>query len=361
MSQKQHERKMKKHQNFFLFIIVIILTNACSHMQLPILENTVNKYNLSTETELKNPAHLKKIETLYNGGTEGYFEGAENIEIYYKFFIHPEEKAAVVISSGRTEAAIKYKELIFDLYNNGFSVYIFDHRGQGLSGRMLPDPEMGYIDNFENYVKDMKKFYDTVVTLKPHKNIFLLAHSMGGAIAMTYLEEYPDDFTAAAFSSPMLGLPCPTCELIGILTGDEPKYAMGHSDYEGNKEPFEKNTLTNSEIRFEIMNNEFEKNKKARLGGATYQWVYKSCKQFEKIFKNLDKIKTPLILFSAENEEIVDRNAHSDFIEKMLELGKTVKSYEVPKAKHELFIETDEIRIPVLTKILDFFDSYVKK
>jgi alpha-beta hydrolase superfamily lysophospholipase len=29
---------------------------------------------------------------------------------------------------------------------------------------------------------------------------------MGGAIGMTYLEQNPNDFNAAAFSSPMLGL-----------------------------------------------------------------------------------------------------------------------------------------------------------
>jgi alpha-beta hydrolase superfamily lysophospholipase len=45
---------------------------------------------------------------------EGYFTGKENIEIYYKIFKQAElESPAILISSGRTEAAIKYKELIF--------------------------------------------------------------------------------------------------------------------------------------------------------------------------------------------------------------------------------------------------------
>jgi len=342
-------------------LALIFLFQACSHMKLPIIQNTENKYNLSTEKLLTSPEHLKKIDDFYSSGVEGFFDGANDVKIYYKIFIRPEEKGAIVISSGRTEAAIKYKELIWDLYNNGYSVYIMDHRGQGFSGRMLPNPDMGYVDDFENYIKDLKKFYDYFVTANKHKHIFLLAHSMGGAIGITYLEEYPDDFEAAAFSSPMLGLPCPTCELIGILTGDKPEYAMGHGNYAESKESFEKNTLTNSKIRYEIMESEFDKNKKARLGGATYQWVYKSCKQFDKIFANPDKIETPLILFSAENEEIVDPGAHSDFIEKMLELKKNVKGYEIPNAKHELFIEKDEIRIPVLTTILDFFNGFADK
>ncbi len=342
-----------------IFVLLFFIVQSCSHMQLPLLKNiSQNKYNLSTEKQLENPTHLKKINDLYNSGIEGYFDGANNVKIYYKIFYKPEEKGAIVISSGRTEAAIKYKELIYDLYNNGFSVYIMDHRGQGLSDRMLPNHDMGYVDDFENYIKDLKKFYDKFVTAQKHKHIFLLAHSMGGAIGMTYLEEYPKDFEAAAFSSPMLGLPCPTCEFIGLLAGDEPKYAMGHTDYDKSDETFENNQLTSSKVRYELMRKEYEKNPKARLGGATYQWVYKSCKQFDKIFENCNKITTPLILFSGGNEEIVDPKAHSDFIEKMKELGKNVKAYKVPNAKHELFIEKDEIRIPVLTTILDFFNKY---
>ncbi len=348
---------MKSIRNIY-FIIVLLVFNACSHMQLPILKNNESKYKLSKETDLLRAEHINKIDALYKGGIEGYFDGENNVKIYYKYFINPEEKGAIVISSGRTEAAIKYKETIYDFFNNGYSIYIFDHRGQGLSGRMLPDPDMGYVDDFENYVKDMKKFYDKIVVLQKHKNIFLVAHSMGGAIGMTYLEEYPADFKAAAFSSPMLGLPCPTCEFIGLLTGDEPKYAMGHDNYENSVEPFESNTLTTSKIRYELMLKEFAQNKKARLGGATYQWVYKSCKQFDVIFDNANKIKTPLIIFSAGDEEIVDPDAHSDFIEKLNELGKQAQGFEIPGAKHELFIERDGIRIPVMSEILSFFEKF---
>ncbi len=74
-----------------------------------------------------------------------------------------------MISSGRTEAAIKYKELILDLYKNGYSVYIHDHRGQGQSGRMTEDPQMGYIENFQYYIDDMKYFHDAYVKPKDHE------------------------------------------------------------------------------------------------------------------------------------------------------------------------------------------------
>ncbi len=350
---------MKIVSQSLLITCLMFVFISCSHIQFQKLQPTENKYNLSTEESLLNNAHVRKIDSLYNSGIDGYFEGANNIKIYYKYFIQDSlEKGAIVISDGRTEAVVKYKEVIYDLFNNGYSVYIHDHRGQGFSGRMLPDPDMGYVDEFQNYIDDMKHFYDNFVMKNNHKNIYLLAHSMGGAIGVTYLEEHPNDFTAAAFSSPMLGFSFPTCLVIGMLTGDKPEYGLGQKNYEEGLEIFENNTLTGSKIRYDRMNKVFDKFPQARLGGATYQWVEKSCDQFDIIFDNISKIKTPLILFSAENEEIVDPSAHEDFIEKLQSEGKEAKGFLVEGAKHELMIEKDKCRIPVLTKILDFYSEH---
>ena len=350
---------MKTVSSYLLITLISILFVSCSHVQFQKLQPTDNKYGLSTEESLLNSQHVNKIDSLYNTGVDGYFKGANNVKIYYKYFVQDSlEKGAIVISDGRTEAVVKYKEVIYDLFNNGYSVYIHDHRGQGFSGRMLPDHDMGYVDEFQNYVNDMKYFYENFVKKTPHKNIYLLAHSMGGAIGVTYLEEHPNDFTAAAFSSPMLGLPFPTCLVIGILTGDEPEYGLGQKNYEEGLGTFDDNTLTGSKIRYERMNKIFDEFPKARLGGATYQWVYKSCNQFDEIFDDIDEIKTPLILFSAENDEIVSTSAHEDFIEELKEEGKEAEGFFVEDAKHELLIEKDECRIPVITKILDFYSKH---
>ncbi|MCD4725506.1 MAG: alpha/beta fold hydrolase [Bacteroidales bacterium] len=350
---------MKVILRFLSISLFVISLASCSHTPFPKLEQIENKYNLSTEAFLMKPEHTHMIDSLYDLGVDGYFTGAGNVKIYYKYFIQDSvEKGAIVILAGRTEAAVKYKEVIFDLFNNGYSVYIHDHRGQGFSGRMLADTDMGYVDEFQYYVDDMKYFYDHFVLPHHHKNIFLLAHSMGGTIGVSFLEEYPDDFKAAAFSSPMLGFAFPNCLLIGFFTGDDPQYAMGHTNYDEGRVSFEENTLSGSEIRYERMKQIFEEFPEARLGGATYQWVYKSCKQFDIIFDNISNIETPLILFSAGDEEIVSSSAHNDFIEELNSLRKEVKAYLVVDAKHELLIEKDQFRIAVLTQILDFYAGY---
>ncbi len=346
-----------KQIRIVLIIATVLVIAACTN--LTIINTYENKYNLTTETDLQNIKITKKIDNFYETGTEGTFIGKENIKIYYKIFKQKyNEKAAIVISSGRTEAAIKYKELIYDLYNNGYSIYIPDHRGQGLSGRMLKEHDMGYIDDFQYYVDDLKKFYDDFVTKDKHKNIFLMTHSMGGAIGMTYIEQYPKDFKAAVFSSPMLGLASPTCTAVKILEKKEPTYIMGGTPYQDDSVKFEDNTLTYSKIRYERVLQAFNETSDARLGSPVYQWVTRSCKQFKYIFDNADKIQTPLIIFSAEDEKIVATSAHKGFIKKLKKLQKDAEAYEVKAAMHELYIERDRARIDVLTKSLDFFAKF---
>ena len=324
-----------------------------------LLQKADNSYNITTIEQLQDEKYAQKIEDFYNTGKEGKFEGKANIDIYFKIFKQPKkEKAAILISSGRTEAALKYKELIFDLYNNGYSIYIHDHRGQGLSGRMTEDPEMGFVDTFQFYVDDMKYFYDNYLKPDKHNKIFLLAHSMGGAIGMTYLEQYPNDFNAAAFSSPMLGLKSPTCCVIKIITGKKIKYAPGTGKYNDNEIPFDKNKLTGCEIRYQRMNAAFGIDTTARLGGATSLWVKKSCQQFKYLFKNIDKIETPFILLSAENDNIIDVHAHQKFVEKAQKSGKVCNAFVVANAQHELLIEKDEQRIETVNEILKFYSKY---
>ena len=341
----------------YLFLSSIILTTSCNR-NFSRLSKEENKYNLTIASELKDRVYSQKIEDFYDSGKEGIFAGKSDVQIHYRIFEQIDTEKAILISSGRTEAAIKYKELIFDLFNNGYSIDIHDHRGQGLSGRMTEDLEMGYIDTFQFYVDDMKFFYDHYLKPKHYSKTYLLAHSMGGAIGMTHLEQNPDDFNAAAFSSPMLGFKPPICSIVKVLDGDKPKYAIGETEYKDSKITFEGNTLTGSELRYDRMIDAFAEVPEAKLGGATYQWIHKSCQQFDYIFSNIHKINTPFILFSAENEQIVHPYAHQKFVDAAQKSSKDCIAYAVENAQHELFIEKDEQRIETINEVLDFYSKY---
>ena len=77
--------------------------------------------------------------------TSGVLTARDGVKLAYALCIPAQPAATIVISSGRIEAYLKYQEVMFDLYNQGFAVFIMDHRGQGLSDRMTANPHQGFV------------------------------------------------------------------------------------------------------------------------------------------------------------------------------------------------------------------------
>lgn len=289
----------------------------------------------------------------------GYFSGKDNLQIAYAYVLHPEAIGTIAISSGRIETLLKYKELVFNLYHAGYSVFIHDHRGQGLSDRMTPNPHQGYVETFDDYVTDFKIFYDKVITVKTQHQPIVLAHSMGSTIASLYMLKHPEDFAKAVLSAPMFGikpvmpllLACTITKfLLGLnaMTGALPWYFPGQADY--HPDPFKGNTLTSCEPRYQIFRNEYLTNPNCQLGGVTSKWLHEAYLAMHSINKYAGAISVPVLLLQAGNDQIVD-NRQQNRIAGKLENCQVV---QLENAKHELFMEIDEIRDTCLRELLQF-------
>lgn len=342
-----------------LLSLALILINGLSALCTAQSQSDADPYQLSTASQLLEKEHISLINAFYDQGYEGEFMGEEEIRIYYKYFMQTEkEKGAILISTGRTEAALKYKELIYDLYKMGYSIYIPDHRGQGLSERMVEDPEMGYVDDYRNFVEDIKTLWDTEVNNGNHKKVYLLGHSMGGAIGLSYLEKYPDDFDAAAFSSPMLGLDWYVAPLAALLSGKTPKYAPGQGGYSDDSTKFSTNEVSGCKTRYYLKIAGYSQHPESRLGGASVQWLHECSKGMKKIHRNIEDLDTPVLIMTAENETVVNPKACQKFILKAEKLGKICRLHQIPDAKHELLMEKDAQRTEAIQTALDFFEKY---
>jgi lysophospholipase len=307
----------------------------------------------------------QKISPHYQKSPLRYFKGQNNFDLAYKIFKVEDEKAAIVISSGRTESLLKYQELIFELNSNGYSVYIYDHRGQGFSQRINPKkPQMGDVESFDYYVRDLNTFVEKIVKKEPHKKLFLLSHSMGGAIASLYLEQHTGTFDAAVLSSPMHQpklISKVTTDLLCNLLRYDPKhieYAPGESGYSRTLSFDPKlNIFTHSMIRFAITENEYANYKKVQLGGPSTRWVVESCHASRRAVSNADKIKTPFLLLQAGSDKIVNLSPQEQFCSNN---AKMCFGYKIPGAAHELFMESDTYRDQALSAVLTFFDNFAE-
>ena len=314
-----------------------------------------NKYYFTDEQSLKSHYFTKISPAFYKVKLQTFYT-KENYKIAYKVFPVKKSKATVVISSGRTEGMVKYQELIYDFNQNGYSVYILDHRGQGYSQRLLEETQIGHIRDFENYVRDLKYFVDKVVPKERPR--VLLAHSMGGTIASLYVEQYGRDFDALVLSSPMHqpamlldSLSPMICSIIQKHSKNFENYMIGMKSYDDTEHTFKNNRYTHSQVRYDIMRDAYEREPLTKIGGASVGWVAEACKWSKISVDNADKIKIPTLLLQAQKDKIVTSKAQREFCDNA---GKYCQLEVIEGAAHEIFIEKDEQRNLALRKVVDF-------
>lgn len=336
-------------------------------------------YKLLKAAELAGSA--AEIEKVWSAPTEARtFPGEGGVEIAYRIYRQPQPSPAVVISSGRTEHFGKYREVVYDLWRNGYSVYIHDHRGQGVSGRMIAgdDPEhrqRGHVVRFDDYVADLHTFVKAHVV--PHHSArYLIGHSMGGGIATLYLIQHRDVFQRAVLSSPMHRpdtspfrlLTCPfTTATRAISPESWVLFGLANTLYE---EPGGDNIYTSSPERLQHW---FIKGTadKDRIGSPTRNWLAEACLASARMLNEAKDISTPVMVLQSEDDQAVVPAAQDEFCRILGAAGKrchphgapvsyptTVKASEPDPPQpvgHELLIERDTVRTDAMTRILDFF------
>lgn len=324
-----------------------------------------NTYQLTSEADVPSLYQQTLPDFWRQHAVEGEFKGKDGVTIRYATLRQAKVDRAILIVNGRVESYLKYQELAWDLWRQGYSLYLIDHRGQGMSGRMLNDPQKGYVDQFDDYVVDLKQFHDQIIMADQPAKLFLLAHSMGGAISARYLERWPDDIKAAVLSSPMLGinlgglpkwLAKGLASTIGTVGGwiSEPPYGPGQGAYQDHG--FADNELTHSQPRYQAFRQIYEQHPQIKLGGATAHWIYQGITGADAAIADAGAIKTPLLVLQAGNDSVVDNAAQDRFCTiAKCEGGKPLR---IEGAWHELFIESDDKRQPALTAMVDFFARF---
>ncbi|WP_342586632.1 alpha/beta hydrolase [Methyloligella halotolerans] len=121
-----------------------------------------------------------------------------------------ERHGTVCIFPGRSEYIEKYFEVVGDLRRRGFYVVAIDWRGQGGSTRLARNPLKGHVRSFDDYQTDVSRLMSEVVLPDCPPPYYVLAHSMGGAIALKAATMRGSWFERMVLSAPMIrvrGLP----------------------------------------------------------------------------------------------------------------------------------------------------------
>jgi len=116
------------------------------------------------------------------------------------------DRGLALLLTGRTEFLEKAAIPAGALVERGFSVASLDWRGQGLSDRLLPDPRRGHVGDFDEYGQDLAALlaHPEVAALRPVR--LVLAHSMGGPVALAASRSGALGRVPIVLSAPMLGV-----------------------------------------------------------------------------------------------------------------------------------------------------------
>lgn len=203
-------------------------------------------------------------------------------------------------------------------------------------------------------------FFENVAgTHENHLPIFIIAHSMGGAVCTLAVCEKRINPTGAILSSPMLEIaltPFPLLEmpiyylaLFFCKLNHNKKYAFGQTDCIPFR-PFEGNDVTHSKSRYFCWRKHISEIDDMQIGGPTFGWIKESIKASRKARKLGSDNKTPILLLQAEEDSVVNNSAQDFFISNCSQAQKVVMGH----AKHEILMEIDFIRNKAIDCIKNF-------
>lgn len=163
--------------------------------------------------------------------TTGTLLGSRLRRLHYERWLPTNPRAVVVLLHGYSEHQGRYAHVIAALGERGYAVYALDHRGHGQSGGhgQSAGPRAN-VERFEDFVADLGQFVALVRREQPALPCYLLAHSMGGLIAVSYLVDHPATVDGVILSSPALefgaGVPGWIKRLGGVLAVAAPRLAV---------------------------------------------------------------------------------------------------------------------------------------
>ena len=288
----------------------------------------------------------------------GKFTSFDNVEIYYEYYLSEESKGNFVIVHGLSEFTKKFNELIYNILNQGYNVFIFDQRCHGLSGRLTKFVDLLHVNSFDDYVKDLEYFIDNIVLKTEDKPLYLYAHSMGGAVCSLYLAKFGNKINKTIMTAPMfepvIDMVDPKVARIGVslarvLFGPKRKFALSKE--------FNPDVTYNEE--YGLSQERFNYNMKWRRENIMYQstpmtygWVYNSLIIGKRILKDkiINKINCPILIFSAEKDKTVENDIQYTFASRV----SNCKIVEIKNTSHAILASDKETLTNVFDKIISF-------
>lgn len=295
----------------------------------------------------------------------GEFTNARGQTIRTASVVVAPARGVVLLLTGLSEFTEKYFETIRDLNARGLSVYTFDWISQGGSERGIESERSKiHVPDFTNYIDDLSQFIDEAL---PKNNFLILAHSMGGHLALRYLTTHtpPAHLRCAVLSAPMIDIsisekiPNFVVRILEKCISLTPQhYAPGATDWslKTRNAP-----AGQSEFSSDIMRDQLHKawsveKQMLRTGGPTNAWLLAALQSIRDLKESLNSAPLPIPVLAqlAGDDKVVSTKFAKAAL---LPRAETI---EIPRARHEILMERDEFRGMFWQNFDRFVETHLK-
>jgi len=258
-------------------------------------------------------------------------------------------KGTVCLLQGRAEFIEKYYETIHELRARGFCVVAFDWRGQGDSGRQVRDSHKGHVRHFDDYRLDLLAVAEQVMVPSMPEPHFGLAHSMGGAVALTGAAQGWLPFRRLVTVAPMLAIRMVRWPAgVSMLARTLQRLGLGRCYIPFGKphslatKPFAGNRLSTDPVRYARNAAAARVVGAGAVGDPSIAWLASAFRAIRVLAKpaTVRRIRTPCLIIAAGADPVCSTPATERFAARL----KTGHLIVLPGARHEILTECDTVR-----------------
>lgn len=230
-------------------------------------------------------------------------------------------KAVVVGVHGFAEHSGRYEHFGAYLAEKGFSLYMYDLRGHGLS-----KSERGYVESFNDFVRDTISFISYVKEEARVPRVFLFGHSMGGLIAVHVAGALGEELRGLVTSGAALEVRTTFTQrmLLSVLGTFSPRKRLPL--------PVSTECLTHDEeVAKRYLSDPLV------FKDPTVRLLVEFGRGVSQAWRSVESIKCPALVLHGKEDCLVPPSASQRLYEKLRVADKTLKLYE--GLKHEILNE----------------------
>lgn len=268
---------------------------------------------------------------------------SDGLRIYTEYAVPDgDPRAVILLVHGYGEHSGRYRHVVERLVSSDYAVYTLDHRGHGKS-----EGVRAYCDTMDQFVDDLKLYFDQIKTEQPGKKRFVVGHSMGALISLAFTQRYQNEIDGLIISgAPVLADANVSPVLIAVgnvLNRVAPKLHLLATDQPG---------ILSSDPQVDIdWANDPLTNKKpmrVRLGVEINNMA-------RQVRDHLTDLTLPMLILHGADDKLVNPAGSQLAYDQVSSQDKTLKRYA--GMRHEILNEVE--KSIVLTDIVDWLNAHV--